>query len=261
MAHLFLIRKPSDAAGGSSGGGTHLWDLDEASTVVDGNGALLFGWTSRWGTQTTPPTFDDYTLAKIAASGPASQDALRFTYGAIAAQAYLGGEVTLTAPAFGVSRYFGGHIRINCLDYPNDIHTCKHMIIADQAANNRPILVWGGRFGADPDYEMWLQLDGGGNVIKGPRFGNNVWHRWEIELYPGNTASDTNGYYKIWAGPSSVTFTYASPSDSTSGLSFAEVQRAQWGDIRLGFYHNDSVATADLTVDICDNFAHSSFVP
>ena len=255
------VISPRAGRPGGGGGGWHLWDLDEASSAVDGNGALLFGFTSRWGTQTSPPTFDDYSLTKIAAGGPSSQDALRFSYGVIAAQAYLGGEVTISAPAFGVSRFFGGFIRINCADYPNDAHTCKHLIIADQAGTNRPILVWGGRYGVDPDYEIWLQLDGGGSVIKGPRFGNNVWHRWEIELFPGNAASDGQGYYKIWAGAAGSTFSYASPNDAATALSFSDVQRSEWGDIRLGFYHNDPVLAADLIVDICDNFCHSAFVP
>lgn len=238
-----------------------LWTLDEASTAVDGNGALLFGLDSRWGTQTTPPTFDDYTMSKSDGAGPSGQDACVLTYnpGSFASQGYLGGMKTVTAPAFGSSIYVGGYLKIVFSNYPNGAQGCKYIIIGNNAPSNRVILTWAEHYGADPDYDLRLQLDGGVSLITGIRF-DQTWHQWEIELYPGASSGDTNGYYKLWTAAATSTFSYGSPTATQTGLSFVEAERAEFGSVAFGFFHGLQVGASEtLSVSMADCFIADTF--
>lgn len=231
-------------AGG--GGGDVLWQLAEDSTATDGGGHKLYGWDARVGSIGTT-----YSDASVSSGGPSGQTAVRFTYLTIPGQDYIGGQVTVPAPAFGVSRFLGGFLKIDQTDA--DAHTCKFLIVADAGGSNRPIVYWG-THGSEPDiYQVRLAIDGGGSLIGGTTFPRDTWHRWKIELFPGNAASDGQGYYSLWTGAAGTTFTYGSPTGTVTGLSFTDAQRAQWGSMGWGYYHNDPTQPGDnLLVTFCD---------
>lgn len=223
-----------------------LWQLDASSLATDANGANLYGFVGRrWSGSPPPPSNPNYSDMRIVGGGPFGEDSVRFNINTTTNQVYIGGHSSIPAVTRPASRFWMGWWKIDYNDLAG-IHTLKHILIADNGVNNRPIMTVGTHLAEPNPLTVDLQRDGGVGIITSGGQPRNTWIPYQFEVNTG-TSGGSNGYYKLWVG----SFTYASPIGTQSGVNFLDVEVANWTDAGWGFFLNDTnVATNNYFIEI-----------
>jgi hypothetical protein len=222
-----------------------LWQFDESSSAVDGDGVKLYGGDTRRGEAGT-----EFTDAQVIGGGPNGGDSVLFTYLSWPDQIYAGGEKTVAAPAYGTTRFYRGRLRYHMGD-EDDVHTQKLFIVADGATDNRPILTIGTHLSPPNMLQFRMQLDGGVDPINSSAYTTDVWLHWQVEVSPGTSDVADDGYYKLWTATSG-TMTYASPHGTVTGVAFTDGQRGAQGSFKWGHFMNDSCCVNAWTIEFAD---------
>jgi hypothetical protein len=219
--------------------GPVFWRLNPGAPDVDDAGRRLYGLAGRRDSRGAPPYYRD---ERIAGGCPGGGDSVRFVMTGHEGQRYIGGNVTVPPPEWGESRITRGHIKYH-LGPKDSVHTQKLVILGDSAGDNRPILTIGTHLDWPTPITMELQIDGGAHIIRSDGLRTDTWHAWEVVVNPGQPSG--GGWFTLSVDGKHI--------GTEKNLTFTNAQRRVHGEMGLGYYMNDPVATTDdFWFELCD---------